>query len=134
MADFDCRRCGRPVQVNRSHYDVFEQMHYVCFHYEFEHDAFIDGDPDGDCGVPGCPSAPAIRQEERLATTIRALLDDWSDGPPANWDNHSIPDYLTALLSQLENANGHYASRGIPIQWNSWEVIQELLRAATVGE
>ncbi len=28
-------------------------MHYVCFHYEFEHG---DLDLDLDCGVPGCPS------------------------------------------------------------------------------
>jgi hypothetical protein len=32
---------------------VFEQMHYVCFHYEFEHDPV---DPDEECGVGGCPS------------------------------------------------------------------------------
>jgi hypothetical protein len=28
----------RPVALSREQYDVFEQMHYVCFHYEFEHD------------------------------------------------------------------------------------------------
>jgi hypothetical protein len=32
-----CRRCGRPVRVYRDSYEVFERMHYVCFHYEFEH-------------------------------------------------------------------------------------------------
>jgi len=38
-------------------FDVFEQMHYVCFHYEFEHDIGRgETDVDGDCGVPGCPS------------------------------------------------------------------------------
>lgn len=109
-------------------------MHYVCFHYEFEHDIRGDGDPDEDCGVPGCPSAPAVRQEERLASTIRALLGDWADGPPADWDNHSIPDYFEALLSRLENAAGHYAAQGTPVRWNSWEVVQSLLRAATVDE
>jgi len=34
-------------------YEVFEQMHYVCFHYEFEHDPF---DPDEECTAGGCPS------------------------------------------------------------------------------
>jgi hypothetical protein len=33
-----CRRCDRPVIVERSSFDVFEQMHYVGFDYEFEHD------------------------------------------------------------------------------------------------
>jgi hypothetical protein len=28
-------------------------MHYVCFHYEFEHDAF---DPDEECTAGGRPS------------------------------------------------------------------------------
>jgi hypothetical protein len=32
-------------------------MHYVCFHYEFEHSAGGSTDVDADCGVPGCPSA-----------------------------------------------------------------------------
>jgi hypothetical protein len=49
-----CRRCGRPVAVSRNQYDVFEGMHYVCFHYEFEHHPV---DPDEECGAGGCPSA-----------------------------------------------------------------------------
>ncbi len=51
-----CRRCGRPVRVYRDNYETFERMHWVCFHYEFEHGLFRDQDPDDDCGQPGCPS------------------------------------------------------------------------------
>jgi hypothetical protein len=29
-----CRRCGRPVRVGMDNYEMFERMHYVCFHYE----------------------------------------------------------------------------------------------------
>jgi hypothetical protein len=39
--------------VNQEQYNVFEQMHYVCFHYEFEHDP---SDPDEECNAGGCPS------------------------------------------------------------------------------
>lgn len=46
-----CRRCNRPVTANVEHYDVFEQMHWLCFHLEYEH----DGDPDKTCGDPSCP-------------------------------------------------------------------------------
>ena len=46
-----CKRCGTPVEVNAGSYDVFEQMHWLCFHLEFEH----DGDPDQSCGDPSCP-------------------------------------------------------------------------------
>jgi hypothetical protein len=29
-----CRRCGRAVERNRDRFDVSEQMHWSCFHYE----------------------------------------------------------------------------------------------------
>jgi hypothetical protein len=48
-----CRRCRRPVVASAEQYDVFEQMHYTCFHYEFEH----PGDPDVECSAGGCPAA-----------------------------------------------------------------------------
>jgi len=48
-----CRRCGLPVEAGAAHYEVFEQMHYVCFHYEFEH----PGDPDVECRAGGCPAS-----------------------------------------------------------------------------
>ena len=48
-----CRRCGSDVVANSAQYDVFERMHYVCFHYEFEH----AGDPDVECEAGGCPAA-----------------------------------------------------------------------------
>jgi hypothetical protein len=45
--------------VSAAHYETFEKMHWVCFHYEFEHDNRGQGvDPDEDCGIPGCPSGP----------------------------------------------------------------------------
>lgn len=135
MTDTDagpaCRRCGRPVRVNRDQHGVFEGMHYVCFHYEFEHDP---ADVDEDCGAPGCPAAPAARQKDRMAVAVRALLQDWTAGPPADWANHSLPDYLEALAAWLEDCDGYYASRSASIPWNAWEVMRAAMRAATVYE
>jgi hypothetical protein len=48
-----CRRCGLVVSAVAEQYDVFEQMHYVCFHYDFEH----AGDPDVECAAGGCPAS-----------------------------------------------------------------------------
>lgn len=48
-----CTRCGLAVEASRGQYEVFERMHYTCFHYEFEH----DGDPDVECAAGGCPAA-----------------------------------------------------------------------------
>jgi hypothetical protein len=46
-----CVRCSRPIEVNRDlAADVFEGMHWLCFHLEFEH----AGDPDAPCADPSC--------------------------------------------------------------------------------
>lgn len=50
----DCKRCHRPVAEAAYDYAVMEEMHYVCFHYEFEHGTT---DVDVDCRLPGCPAA-----------------------------------------------------------------------------
>ena len=59
-----CRRCGLPVEASAQDFDVFEQMHYVCFHYEFEH----QGDPDVECSAGGCPSS-GIRLPAKIVRT-----------------------------------------------------------------
>lgn len=47
-----CRRCGREIVRNAAlAVDVFEGMHWLCFHLEYEH----DGDPDVVCGDVSCP-------------------------------------------------------------------------------
>lgn len=47
-----CVRCKKPVIRNRSNYQVFEKMHWSCFHYAYEH----EGDPDISCADPDCPA------------------------------------------------------------------------------
>jgi len=64
--ELPCVRCGRPVRVNRDSYERFERMHYVCFHYEFEHDP---ADPDEECTAGGCPSANAGAAPPSLSET-----------------------------------------------------------------
>ena len=53
--ELKCVRCGLEVRVNRDSFEIFERMHWVCFHFEFEHMGF---DPDEECDAPGCPSSP----------------------------------------------------------------------------
>jgi len=62
-----CRRCWRPVVLFAEQYDTFERMHYVCFHYEFEHDA------DADAVYPGVPLA-CCRPSRRLVELRRRSL------------------------------------------------------------
>lgn len=46
-----CRRYGQPVVANAERFETFEQMHWLCFHLEFEH----EGDPDVACRDIGWP-------------------------------------------------------------------------------
>lgn len=53
VTDLLCVRCGKPVVRNREHYETYEKMHWVCFHYEFEHSS---SDADTACADPHCPA------------------------------------------------------------------------------
>ena len=52
------------MELFQTQYDVFEQMHYVCFHYEFEHDPF---DPDEECTAGGALRGviPTLNDDQR---------------------------------------------------------------------
>lgn len=49
MIEKHCVTCGKPVEKYRDDYEVFEGMHWICFHLVWEHDT----DPDEPCGC-GC--------------------------------------------------------------------------------
>lgn len=58
MNDQICQRCGETVELSQDDYEIFERMHFECFHYAFEHDLNRLGiSEDEDCGDPVCPSA-----------------------------------------------------------------------------
>ena len=73
-----CRRCGRGIVRNADRADVFEGMHWTCFHFDFEHST-DDGsdDPDVACGDP---SSPARAQDKSGRPT-------WFEAPdlPRPW-------------------------------------------------
>lgn len=46
-----CVKCNKPVEKNKEQYEVFEKMHWLCFHLKYEH----EGDPDRPCNGPSCP-------------------------------------------------------------------------------
>ncbi|HEV8435175.1 MAG TPA: hypothetical protein VGR95_17325 [Thermoanaerobaculia bacterium] len=59
-----CKRCGRAIEVNpQVSADVFEGMHWLCFHLEFEHTT----DPDVKCtDYTSCPWWLIEHYEQRL--------------------------------------------------------------------
>lgn len=124
-----CRRCHRRVVISAAEYDVFEQMHYVCFHYEFEHREF---DVDEECDAGGCPSAPIGSGKRAVIETARALaIESASDAP---WSNPMLHEYLDALAGWIEDSEGYYLNNRRTPPQNGWEVINDALRAATTYE
>lgn len=121
-----CVRCGRPVVRGAEHYEVFERMHYVCFHYEFEHEP---ADPDEDCRVAGCPSASLTGGHTDVVATLAALALEVAEGAP--WLNGDLFTYLEALSRWLANSGGIYADQDRVAPGNGWEVMNLGLRAAT---
>lgn len=65
-ADPICKLCGHPVVKNRERYDVFGQMHWLCFHIVFEH---MGSDSDEPCKDPDCP----WRQMEAYRAELQRL-------------------------------------------------------------
>lgn len=49
-----CRSCGRDIQTSAEARarDVFEGMHWECFHFVYEHDGVK---PSERCDDPSCP-------------------------------------------------------------------------------
>lgn len=47
-----CRKCNRSVK-NTKDYDLFEGMHWICFHFEYEHSE--EYDVDEPCLDLSCP-------------------------------------------------------------------------------
>lgn len=128
----ECRRCGRPVRVSRDLYEVFEDMHWVCFHFEYEHDlSDADADPDEACADPFCPSARATTHIGELTAAMRDLAEEWRSGPPAAWSHHALPNYLRALVAWLEDSDVYYARLGQPAPPDVVGLLAEGVRAAT---
>lgn len=70
-------------------------MHYVCFHYEFEHG---DVDLDAECQAGGCPS-----RRVGLSTT----LTDWTD-----W---SLTSFRLGRAIGVYETDGHWDKVGSAI-------------------
>jgi hypothetical protein len=121
-----CVRCGRPVRASATQFETFERMHYVCFHYEFEHDPT---DPDEVCSAGGCPTGAIVGGRERVITTIHDLVREAGD--LSDWENRTVPDYLDALGGWLEDSDGYYANRNQVPPSNPWIMISHALKAAT---
>lgn len=58
-----CVRCHKPVR-NAGNLGLFEGMHWICFHFSFEH---INADPDDPCEDPSCPWVRIQELESKIS-------------------------------------------------------------------
>ena len=83
-----CRECGGRVLVSARWFETFERMHYTCFHYAFEHEAFRPGRrvhrgrlPVRRRGPLARPERPA-RRAGRTAPELSCARVSW---PRSRW-------------------------------------------------
>jgi hypothetical protein len=100
-------------------------MHYVCFHYEFEHDP---ADPDEECTAGGCPSGAIVGGRGAAIARARELAAQARTSPV--WENKDLPSYLEALAAWLADCDGHYANQQRVTPSNAWVVVEDAIRAA----
>lgn len=120
-----CRRCGSTVKSSATDFEIFEQMHYVCFHYEFEHG---EVDVDEECTAGGCPSASISGGRDAVIATARELALESASGAP--WRNAELHEFLEAFAAWIDDSGGYYADYGTVRTGNGWEVVRDALKAA----
>lgn len=73
-----CVKCRKPVS-RAENVELFEGMHWLCFHLEYEHEA----DPDEACQDPSCPwwLIRVLWQElERLGEDPKKVVEQAIEG------------------------------------------------------
>lgn len=123
----NCRRCGIPVRADA---EVFEGMHFICFHYVVEH----EGDPDEVCLTGrACPSASRLTGGRAKASAMaEELSNEIASGAP--WDNDTLWSYLEAFATRLRQADARYHERDTYVPGDGWNIVVDALRAATHEE
>lgn len=104
-------------------------MHYVCFHYEFEHDPV---DPDEACEGSGCPSEALADSREQVISNRPRVGACGAQG--ASWENNTLDRYIEALAAWLSDSEGYYLTQGRIHPSNAWEATNDAFQAATVYE
>lgn len=58
-----CRKCGKEiVKYKTDAAQIFEGMHWLCFHFEYEH----EGEPDEACSDFSCPNLKIEVYEKKM--------------------------------------------------------------------
>jgi hypothetical protein len=89
-----CKRCNTAVDKNKDQYELFEGMHWVCFHLEFEH----IGDPDVPCEDPSCFLHKPVRTAD--VEWCVTYLDAKGDGKSLHFESE---EDVTSFLERVKD-------------------------------
>jgi hypothetical protein len=75
-----------------------------------------------------------VDSKRALSEFVEALREDLQTNP-AEWENATLDRFLGALASWIEDSDGYYSNRGVPVPAApSWRSIAEMLAAARIYE
>lgn len=81
----------------------------------------------GDNSTSVCSRADFVAFVHRLSRDVRAN--------PRSWENKDLGDYLEALAAWVEDMDGYYLHRGLPVpERPDWQNVAEMLMAAKFYE
>jgi hypothetical protein len=72
--------------------------------------------------------------KQQVIAVLEQLVSQWGAGPPADWENTSIPEYLEAMAAWLRSYERAYLNMGEPVPADGWAVFAQALRAAVIYE
>lgn len=75
-----------------------------------------------------------IKSRNDFIVFIQYLIDDFRENPE-NWENKTIPDYLEAMQSWIEDMDNYYINMKYPIPHEvDWKTFADILMASKIYE
>lgn len=75
-----------------------------------------------------------IKSRNDFIVFIQYLIDDFRENPE-NWENKTIPDYLEAMQSWIEDMDNYYINMKRPIPHDvDWKTFADILMASKMYE
>lgn len=76
----------------------------------------------------------AVTNRKSLVEFVRQLSKDFLKNPE-EWNNITVSDYLEALAAFIDDSDGYYQNKGLPIpELPNWQTLAEFLVAAKYYE
>ncbi|MFA5906428.1 MAG: hypothetical protein WC836_21045 [Desulfobacula sp.] len=75
-----------------------------------------------------------IKTRQDFACFLRALKKDYSENP-SSWENTDIGAFLAAMASWVEDMDGFYINKGLPVpEIPDWKVVADIFMGGKIYE